>query len=153
MHVRSVLSAELVQAGSTAIVLRSVPSTALLAPGDKLIAMLGDHEADPEEMHALVDAAIAGGELAYLGVSTARDRFGKSALHISVTRGDATLCRKLLRRREDDLGVGVVEDLDELVMHLRELLVVEVLLDAPREHRELVDELLDRGVRRVVSPD
>lgn len=57
---------ELVAAESTAIVLRSVPTTALLKPGEQLIAMLTDKEAEPEDMHALVDAAIAGGELAYL---------------------------------------------------------------------------------------
>ena len=56
--------AELVRAESTAIVLRTVPSTALLLPGEQLITMLCDKESDPEDMHALVDDAIAGGELA-----------------------------------------------------------------------------------------
>ena len=65
---------------------RTVPSTALLAPGEQLMAMLQDVSSDPEEMHAIVDAAIAGGELAYLGLTTARDRFGHNALHTAATR-------------------------------------------------------------------
>jgi hypothetical protein len=92
---------ELVAAESTAIVVRGTPSTALLAPGEALLAMLNDLESEPEDLHAIVDAALAGGELAYLGLTTARDRHGKNCLHTAVTRGDLTLCRKLLQRRED----------------------------------------------------
>ena len=61
---------ELVAAESTAIVLRSFPTTALLAPGERLMTMLTDIDSDPEDMHALVDSAIAGGELAYLVTPT-----------------------------------------------------------------------------------
>ena len=92
---------ELVKAESTALVVRSVPSTSLLVPGEQLLAMLQDGGMDTEDMHALVDAAIAGGALAYLGLTTARDRRGRNCLHLAATRGDATLCRKLLHRRED----------------------------------------------------
>jgi hypothetical protein len=91
---------ELIKAESTAIVVRTFPSTALLAPGERLMGMLNNTSTDPEEMHALVDAATAGGELAYLGLTTARDRDGRNCLMHAVTRGDTTLCRKLLRRRE-----------------------------------------------------
>ena len=120
---------ELVAAESTAIVLRSFPTTALLAPGEQLMAMLTDTDADPEDMHALVDAAIAGGELAYTGLTTARDRHGKNALHLAVTRGDVTLCRKLLRRRED---VHAMDSNRDTAMHMaclagRQLIVKDLL--------------------------
>ena len=123
------IEVELVAAESTAIVLRSFPTTALLAPGEQLIAMLGDVKSDPEDMHAIVDAAIAGGELAYLGLTTARDRNGRNALLNAVTRGDVTLCRKLLRRRED---VHVMDSNRDTAMHIaclagRQLIVSDLL--------------------------
>lgn len=121
---------ELVNAQSTALVVRTTPSTALLAPGERLMAMLQDTSSDPEEMHKLVDAAIAGGELAYLGLTTARDRHGKNALHLAATRGDCTLCRKLLQRRED---VYVMDSNRDMAIHISALagrqLVVRDLLE------------------------
>ena len=121
---------ELVKAESTALVLRTFPSTAMIAPGDQLIAMLGDTKADPEDMHKLVDAAIAGGELTYLGIATARDRGGRNPLHLAATRGDATLCRKLLRRRED---VFAMDSNRDTALHIAAMagrqIVVKDLLD------------------------
>ncbi len=126
---RPTLEVELVAAESTAIVLRSFPTTALLAPGEQLLTMLTDVESEPEEMHAIVDAAIAGGELAYLGLTTARDRNGKNALHLAVTRGDLTLCRKLLRRRED---VHAMDSNRDTALHMaclagRQLIVSDLI--------------------------
>ena len=121
---------ELVKAESTALVLRTFPSTAMIAPGDQLIAMLGDTKADKEDMHKLVDAAIAGGELTYLGIATARDRGGRNPLHLAATRGDATLCRKLLRRRED---VFAMDSNRDTALHIAAMagrqIVVKDLLD------------------------
>ena len=108
---RPTIEIELINAQSTALVVRTTPSTALLAPGEALMAMLQDTSTDPDEMHKLVDAAIAGGELAYLGLTTARDRAGKNALHLASTRGDATLCRKLLQRREDVYAMDCNRDM------------------------------------------
>ena len=121
---------ELIQATSTALVVRTVPSTALLRPGEQLMAMLQEPSSDPEEMHRLVDAAIAGGELAYLGLTTARDRYGKNCLHLAATRGDTTLCRKLLQRREDVYAMDTNRD---TALHISALagrsLVVRDLLE------------------------
>ena len=128
-RLKPTVEVELVQANSTALVLRTVPSTGLLAPGERLIAMLGDTSADPEEMDALVDAAIAGGELAYLGLTAARDRNGRNPLHLAATRGDATLCRKLLRRREDVFAMDSNRDtaLHVAAMAGRQLIVRDLL--------------------------
>jgi hypothetical protein len=76
------IEVELVAVRSTALVVREVANRELVVRGDELSAMLVDTAADPAEMHAIVDAAIAGGELAYLGLVSARDRNGRSALHL-----------------------------------------------------------------------
>ena len=128
-HLRPTVELELIAAESTALILRTTPSTALLAPGEQLMAMLQDTATDPEEMHKLVDAAIAGGELAYLGLTTARDRHGKNCLHLAATRGDATLCRKLLQRRED---VYAMDDDRNMPVHIaalagRQLIIRDLL--------------------------
>ena len=126
---RPTVEVELVAAESTAIVLRSFPTTTLLAPGEQLLTMLTDIDCEPDEMHALVDAAIAGGELAYLGLTSARDRDGRNALHLAVTRGDLTLCRKLLRRRQD---VHAMDSNRDTALHVaclagRQLIVADLV--------------------------
>ena len=95
------IAVELIRAESTALIVQSMPSTTQLLQGEQLLAMLQDVATDTEDMHALVDAATAAGELEYLGLATARDHRGRNCLHLAATRGDATLCRKLLQRRED----------------------------------------------------
>ena len=47
-----------VQSDSTAIVVRSLPSSALVQRGEDLLVMLTDPEAELSEMHALVDEAL-----------------------------------------------------------------------------------------------
>ncbi|KAL1519140.1 hypothetical protein AB1Y20_003402 [Prymnesium parvum] len=96
---------ELLPAESLAIVVRQTPAYALTLQGERLIAMLCDPDASYSHMHAVVDGAIAEGELAYAGVAAARSGRGKTALHLAVTRGDLTLCRKLMRRQEDVLAL------------------------------------------------
>jgi len=72
-----------------------------LAPGQHLLALLCDPTAPPAEMHALVDAAASSGGSAWIGLHGARDSRGRTPLHLSVTRGDLSLCRKLLQHQTD----------------------------------------------------
>eukprot|EP00966_Prymnesium_polylepis_P316656 7316693-Prymnesium_polylepis.1 len=72
--------------------------------------MLCDPAADYDAMHALVDDAIAQGDLAYAGLAGARSAAGKTPLHLAVTRGDLTLCRKLMRRQDDVLALDENRD-------------------------------------------
>ena len=99
------IEAEIVPQSSTALVLRETPSHALVTVGERLNRMLSDGEVELAAMHALVDATIEQGELAYRGLATARDGRGRTPLHNCVTRGDLTLCRKLMRTREAALAV------------------------------------------------
>ena len=126
---RPTVELELVNAQSTALVVRTTPSSTLLAVGETLMAMLQDTSSDPEEMHQMVDAAIARGELAYLGLTSARDRHGRNALHLAVTRGDCTLCRKLLQRREDVFAMDSNRDMAIHIAALagRQLIVRDLL--------------------------
>jgi hypothetical protein len=99
------IDVELVPAESTALVVRDMPSSALVVQGERLLAMLDDPEAELAEMHALVDAAAAKGELAYIGATMARDARGRTPLHLAVRRAGphVSLCEhgpppSLLRR-------------------------------------------------------
>ena len=147
-RLKPTIELELIKAESTAIVLRTVPSTALLAPGEKLITMLGDTSCDPEEMHQLVDAAIAGGPLAYLGVVTARDRSGRNPLHLAATRGDATLCRKLLRRRED---VFAMDSNRDTAIHISAMAGRSIVVRDLLELGALVNEKVRHSHRHPVA--
>ena len=128
---------ELIKSESTALVLQTTPTTALLAPGEQLLAALTDVHSDLEDMHKIVDAAIAGGELAYLGVSQARDRNGRNALHLAATRGDATLCRKLLRRAED---VNAMDSNRDMVLHIAAMAGRQIIVSDLLELGALVHE-------------
>ena len=135
---------ELLTAASSALVVRSLPSTALMQQGEALLLMLTDPEAELGEMHALVDAALQNGELAYEGVSTARDAQGRTALHLAVTRGDLTLCRKLMRREDDVLAIDSNRDSALTIACLagRSLIVRELLDSGALIHEKNRDLML-----------
>ena len=104
---KDAIEVEILAASSTALALRQTPSHALVGVGERLNRMLSDPEAELGAMHALVDAALEQGEQAYRGLALARDERGRTPLHNGVTRGDLTLCRKLMATREVPLGLGL----------------------------------------------
>jgi len=123
------ISVELVQPTGTALALAGTPTRALMCVGEKLNAMLSDIEAGLAEMHSLVDATLARGEMAYRALVTARDALGRTPLHNCVTRGDMTLCRKLARTEDAALAVDNNRDSALTIAALagRQLIVRELL--------------------------
>lgn len=123
------VSVDLVQPASTALALAGTPTRALMCMGEKLNAMLSDSQSGLAEMHALVDATLARGEMAYRALVTARDTLGRTPLHNCVTRGDLTLCRKLAQTEDAALAVDNNRDSALTIAALagRQLIVRELL--------------------------
>jgi len=129
---KDAIEVEILAASSTALALRQTPSHALVGVGERLNRMLNDPEAELGTMHALVDAALEQGEQAYRGLTLARDERGRTPLHNGVTRGDLTLCRKLMATCEAVLAVDNNRDnvLTIAALSGRQLIVQELVREA-----------------------
>ena len=129
---KDAIEVEILPASSTALALGQAPSHALVCAGERLNRMLNDPEAELGAMHALVDAALEQGEQAYRGLALARDERGRTPLHNGVTRGDLTLCRKLMATPEAVLAVDNNRDnvLTIAALSGRQLIVQELVREA-----------------------
>ena len=128
---RHAISLGLLPPEQEALAAASTPTAASLAAGEHLIELLHDPETPWPAMHALLDEAAASRDASdRTCLACARDARGRTALHLAASRGDVSLCRKLLWRGE--AAVWEMDDECETALHAaclagRALIVQELL--------------------------